>query len=216
MKVDIPRFVTLLPGLVALCLLCPTPAPGAAQDAAAKETADAHTSGQPALDPPGTTPAQAVPEETQHPMDPVVFAQQAAQTDLAEIAMAQLAMGNGEHPSVRKLGEMMVIEHTRSHEALKSIAAEKHIPLPSTLNNDNAERRARLAGLSGDEFDQAYVSEAVAAHGHAVTLFKEAAARCTDGELKAYAAETLPVLEAHLAQIVAIQREIIIRQAPSP
>ncbi|MDL5033825.1 DUF4142 domain-containing protein [Pelomonas sp. APW6] len=58
----------------------------------------------------------------------------------------------------------------------------------------------RLQGLSGADFDHAFVQQMVSDHKRAVADFQRAAARASDSDVRRFAQQTLPSLQAHLQQ----------------
>lgn len=65
-----------------------------------------------------------------------------------------------------------------------------------------------LSTLKGVQFDRAYITEQVNAHEGAIVMYRLAAQRLQDGNLKAFAVKSLPMLRAHYSQIVAIAKTI--------
>ncbi len=65
-----------------------------------------------------------------------------------------------------------------------------------------------LSTLKGVPFDRAYTTEQVNAHEGAIVMYRLAAQRLQDGNLKAFAVKSLPMLQAHYSQIVAIAKTI--------
>ena len=65
-----------------------------------------------------------------------------------------------------------------------------------------------LSTLKGVQFDRAYITEQVNAHEGAIVIYRLAAQRLKDGNLKAFAAKSLPMIQGHLAQIVTIAKTI--------
>ena len=63
----------------------------------------------------------------------------------------------------------------------------------------------KLAGLSGADFDRAYVNMMVKDHEKDVKEFEKASAKATDPDIRAWATSTLPTLREHLQQIRDIQ-----------
>ena len=57
----------------------------------------------------------------------------------------------------------------------------------------------RLRGLSGTAFDQAYIAAMVQDHAGDVPKFQQEATSGADPRVKAYAADNLGVIRAHLA-----------------
>jgi predicted outer membrane protein len=69
-------------------------------------------------------------------------------------------------------------------------------------------RVTNLSTLKGVQFDRAYITEQVNAHEGAIVIHRLAAQRLKDGNLKAFAVKSLPMIQAHYAQIVAIAKTI--------
>jgi putative membrane protein len=126
------------------------------------------------------------------------FVTQAANTDMAEIELGQLAMKNSQDPAVKKFAEQMVKDHTATSTKLKGLAAKDNIALPKALDSEHAAVKAKLAGLKGKEFDQAYGMEMAKGHQKAVALFESASQETAiTGDLKQFATSTLPKLREH-------------------
>lgn len=126
------------------------------------------------------------------------FAMEAAQTSLLEIKLAELTMTNAKTDQVKKLGQMMINDHTKAYNELKTLAVSKNISLPADLNPESKTKLATLARKSGMDFDSAYTKMMVKGHTAAVANFKTEAKTGSDTELTTWASLTLPVLEHHL------------------
>lgn len=70
----------------------------------------------------------------------------------------------------------------------------------STISADAATDRhfRRLADKTGEEFDKEYVDLVVDAHEESIKMFEKAAEDSEDSEVRAFAAQALPSLRAHL------------------
>jgi putative membrane protein len=121
----------------------------------------------------------------------------AASDGLAEVKLGQLAGEKGGSAEVKELGSMMVTDHGKANEELKTLASAKGAEVPADLDKKHQATYDRLAKLSGAEFDKAYVAEMVKGHKKAVGEF-EKAAKGKDAEVKAFADKTLPTLRHHL------------------
>jgi putative membrane protein len=126
------------------------------------------------------------------------FAARAAETNLAEIRMADLAMTKTSNPTVKNLAQRLEADHSKANEQLKQIAVKQNITLPNKLDAKDQAEYDRLSKLSGAEFDKAYTRAQVRDHKAVIAEFRREAAHGTDPEMKKYAADTLPVLEHHL------------------
>lgn len=132
------------------------------------------------------------------------FFKKAAEGGIAEVDLGKLAQKKSQNPSVQQFGAMMVKDHSAANEKLNSLAASKGISLPTSAGIGGMEARGKLELLTGDTFDKSYIKGMVKDHEEDIAEFKKEAASGRDADAKAYAAATLPTLEAHLSRIKAI------------
>lgn len=126
-----------------------------------------------------------------------LFAQAAAASGLAEIAVSNIALKNGTDES-KKHAQQMIDDHTRANQQLMALAQAKRVALPRTVSIQDAAAAAALAGLKGEDFDREFMKQQHAAHICSVQLFTTEAERGQDPDMKALAAKTLPTLKEHL------------------
>ena len=144
------------------------------------------------------------------------FVNKAATGNLAEIELGRVAAQRGARPSVRSFGERIVTDHGRSSTELASLARGKGIEVPTALEPSQQAVRDRLSALSGNDFDRAYMSEMVRDHTEDIALFERAAEISTDPDLKAWAAQSLPMLREHLALARQVNSEVVLGPVPTP
>ena len=96
---------------------------------------------------------------------------------------------------------MMVSDHTAANEKLRTIAASKNIKLPTSPSMEQMATKAKLQVMTGEAFDKSYIKGMVEDHQEDIKEFKKEAMSGQDPDAKAYAAATLPTLEAHLKKI---------------
>jgi putative membrane protein len=129
---------------------------------------------------------------------PQSFASQAAVIGKAEIELGQIALKNTQDENVRKYAERMVKDHSAADKKLQAIAAKENLQLPQALDKEHQALKTKLQGLKGEEFDRAYAQAMAKGHDKAVALFESASQQPQmPGELKQFAASTLPTLEQH-------------------
>jgi len=126
------------------------------------------------------------------------FAREAAIGGMAEVALGNLAKEKASSADVKQFGDRMVTDHGKANDELKQWAQQKHVTLPAAIDGKHQATHDRLAKLSGEAFDKAYMSDMVMDHQHDVAAFKREAASGKDPDLKAWAAKTLPTLQDHL------------------
>ena len=126
------------------------------------------------------------------------FLEKAAESGQLEIATSQLAAQRATHADVKAFAQMMVTDHTKADTELKALAASKQVTLPMEQPRKVKSMLDDLGKKQGMDFDKEYADEiAVDAHKDAVDLFKDAAEDAKDPDIKAWAAKTLPTLQAH-------------------
>ena len=130
--------------------------------------------------------------------DSTRFAAMAAQGGMAEVELGKLAIERAADPSDREFGERMVEDHARANTQLKATAARQNLSLPSDLNSEQKNIKEKLSKLSGPEFDKEYMADMLKDHEADVRDFQKQASEGADPDIKAFAAKTLPTLEAHL------------------
>lgn len=135
------------------------------------------------------------------------FVDTAAVAGLFEIETSKVALERSKNPEVRKFAQMMVDDHTRIAANLKkaAAAASGDITVPSALDAEHEAMLAKLKTANGTEFDTLYVQAQTTAHEQAVGLFGSFAKDGDQSGLKAFAAETLPILQKHLEHVKMIQ-----------
>ena len=126
------------------------------------------------------------------------FLERAAEGNNGELAMGLLVNGHAVRPEVIALGRMIAADHRAAQQQLAAIAAKKHIALPTGLG-EHQSSYDHLIDLQRDDFDRGFVQVMLDEHSQAIELFSGEASGGADAELKAYAAASLPKLEAHLA-----------------
>jgi putative membrane protein len=126
------------------------------------------------------------------------FVTEAAVGGMAEVELGKLASEKGSSDQVKQFGQRMVTDHGKANDELKTLAQSKNITLPTDLDAKHKATRDRLAKMSGEAFDRAYMQEMLADHRKDVSEFRKESQSGKDPEIKAWAAKTLPTLEEHL------------------
>ena len=132
------------------------------------------------------------------------FYKKAAEGGLAEVELGKLAQDKSPTAGVKEYGAMMVTDHSAANDKLKAIAAKKNIKLPTSPSVGQMATKTKLEVLSGDAFDKSYIKGMLEDHHEDIKEFQTEATSGQDPDAKAYAAATLPTLQAHLKKIRAI------------
>ncbi|SDB61941.1 DUF4142 domain-containing protein [Belnapia rosea] len=129
------------------------------------------------------------------------FMTTATRGGLAEVQMGQLAQRNGRSPAVKRFGERMVADHSKTNQEMLALAQQKQITPPDSMGAQHQAIYDRLAGLRGREFDRAYIQAMVEDHREDVQAFQTEAQDGTDPDVRAFAQRHLPVLQEHLRMV---------------
>ena len=137
------------------------------------------------------------------------FAVQATYSNLAEVAMGQLALTETEDESIRQFAQMMVTEHTQVQDELRYLAESYDLEIPDTLNSEHQALHEELEQLEGYAFDSAYISSQVVAHQQAQQIFQKQIDQGENLDVVELASSTLPHISAHLTQAMELKEELV-------
>ena len=126
----------------------------------------------------------------------------------AEVELGTLALQKTQRDDVKKFGQQMIDDHSKAGAELKAIAMRKNISWPMELDAEHKALKDRLSKLSGAAFDQAYIQAMVDGHRKVAAQFKTEVQSGSDAEVKAWAAKTLPRVEAHLKHAESVSRAV--------
>ena len=140
--------------------------------------------------------------------DNAEFAVEAADGGLLEVQLGTLALTKAASPEVKQFAQMMVDEHTKANNELKSIAQQKNITLPTVMSNENQRTYDKLNEKTGAEFDKEYMDLMVKEHKDDIDDFEDQAQENENSELKSWASTKLPTLKQHLQEAERIQESL--------
>ena len=132
------------------------------------------------------------------------FMREAARGGVAEVQLGELAAQQGSRESVRAFGQRMVDDHSKAGEDLMQLAQNKGISLPTEMNDESRALYRRLRRLHGAAFDNAYIRAMREDHAKDVAAFRREANYGRDGDVRAFADRTLPIVRDHYKTIVAM------------
>lgn len=135
------------------------------------------------------------------------FVNEAASGGLAEVAAGKIAEEKARNDAVKDFARQMVADHGKANDQLMTIAGQENVKVPTAPDKRHAAAAERLKKLSGSEFDRSYMKEQIQDHEKTVQLFQKEAKSGQNVKLKAFAADTLPVIQHHLqvAQGIAVK-----------
>jgi putative membrane protein len=128
------------------------------------------------------------------------FMAKAGYANAGEIDAAQLAMTKAEHDSVHMFAMMMIEDHQKAYDELKTLGSNLGVSIPQEPDAEHKQIKLMLQGLSGHAFDSAYMQVQVMDHQKAVSLFEAEANNGKHQRVKDYANKYLPGLRTHLTK----------------
>ena len=133
------------------------------------------------------------------PMTDQQFVDFAAQTDMVEANLGQLAATAATDQSIKDYAQMLVTDHTADYKQLSDVAKQANLTVPSAIDDQhNKAMVGPFQKLKGAAFDHKYAAEMVGGHTKAIEIYKKEAQDAQNSALKSYAQETLTALQKHL------------------
>jgi len=121
----------------------------------------------------------------------------AAQNDMNEAHLGELAADRASSQAIKDYAQMLVTDHTKDYQQLSALARKAGLDVPTALDAAHLKLIAPLEKLKGPAFDRRLVREIVAGHETATAAYDKESRDGQSPELKAYAKETIAVLEKH-------------------
>ena len=134
------------------------------------------------------------------------FLVSAAEINLEEIQLGQLAQTRGTTSHVKELGKMMETEHTKALADLQTLAVKKQITIPTTLTENGMDANKKLLDAKGSKFDKEYADMMVSGHKDAIDKFQKASTDAQDTDIRNWATAMLPALRIHLDHSINCQK----------
>jgi putative membrane protein len=125
------------------------------------------------------------------------FMVEAANAGMTEVEMGTMAQQKATDPQVKNFAAMMVRDHTKANDELKSLAATKNVTLPSTVSDDMQKNMNDMRDKKPADFDKDYMDMMVNDHEKVIKKFENTAQNGKDADLKTWASTTLMTLRMH-------------------
>jgi putative membrane protein len=135
------------------------------------------------------------------------FVDFAAQTDMVEANLGQLAESTASAQPVKDYGQMLATDHTQDFHQLYDVAQQASLKMPDAIDAEhNKAMIDPFQKLKGAAFDRHYVQEMIAGHTKAIAVYKKESTDAQNPALKSYAEQTLPTLQKHLDGAKALEK----------
>jgi putative membrane protein len=135
------------------------------------------------------------------------FVDLAAQTDMVEANLGQLAGSIADAQPVKDYGQMLAADHTKDFNQLYDVAHQASLNMPNAIDAEhNKAMIDPFQKLKGAAFDHRYIREMIAGHTKAIAVYTKEAADAQNPALKSYAEQALPTLQKHLEGAKALEK----------
>ena len=122
-----------------------------------------------------------------------------ALANMSEIEASRLAQTKGQSEQVKNFAQQMIDDHTKALTEVQQLAQTKGVTLPTQLDRQHKAKADKLAAISGDAFDKAFLAQmGVAEHKKTHGMLRQAQNRAKDPDIKALAARLMPTVDQHL------------------
>jgi len=132
------------------------------------------------------------------------FLEKAAKSAQMEIQMGRLGQQHASSPAVKEFAQRLVQDHQKAQQELQTLASARGLE----IKESNEKHHDKLAKKHGADFDKEFIKEAVKEHRKDVKSFEKEAKKAKDPEVRAWAEQTLPVLQEHLQTAERLEKEI--------
>jgi putative membrane protein len=134
------------------------------------------------------------------------FIEKAAAGGMLEVAWGKLAESKSQNADVKSFAAMLQKDHGAANDELKALAGKKGMTLPATLPAKEQKEVDKLS--KAKNFDEDFTEENMKDHKKDVKEFEKASKDAKDPDVKAFAAKTLPALQAHLQQAEQLHKAV--------
>jgi putative membrane protein len=128
----------------------------------------------------------------------------AHQVNLAGRAAGRVAVERAASDEVRRLGTMLLDDHTSLDAAVVAVADDLGVELPDGPTPEQHDDLTRAVALSGADFDATWLTTQVAAHRAALALGERARASASHTDVRELAQAAAPILAHHLETALAV------------
>ena len=126
------------------------------------------------------------------------FLMMAAQGNIAEIQMAQLAKQKSQSNQVQNYAQRIIEDHTTSNNEVMQIMQKKGFTMPKSPPAEAVAMMKKMKAMPSSKFAKMYMQDMIKDHTKDIADYQNEAKHGYDDDVKAYAMKTLPTLQSHL------------------
>ena len=129
------------------------------------------------------------------------FIKKAADGGMTEVELGRLASEKGGSDEVKDFGKQMVDDHGKINDNLKEVAAKMNVTVPEKVSAKHHATIEKMSGMSGADFDKAYVKMMVKDHKKDIAEFEKADKQVKNEDLKKFIEDSMETMKGHLEKI---------------
>lgn len=133
------------------------------------------------------------------------FLTDAMKGDNSEVRVGKLAARKGSSQGVKDFGGMLADDHGKHLTKVSALAQSMNVPPTDETKPEADQLYAKLQGLSGADFDKAFVAGMIADHKKDIDAYQQEANSSDPTEVTSMAKETVPTLQTHLKTAQSLQ-----------
>ena len=131
-----------------------------------------------------------------------------AQGSLSDSANAALAASRAQSNALHRYGVQLIADHARLNQILMTLARQKGVEVPVTLNDSQTTDIKELSGQSGRDFDKAIIAQFVKTNGDDVRDGRKELSVTRDPQVRRAVTQFVRTEEKHLREARALQNQI--------
>ena len=136
-----------------------------------------------------------------------MFVRKSLQGGMAEVQLGQLTLQKSSNDQVKQFAQRMIDDHTKMGDQMKPIAQQVGVEVPNHVSKKDQAVMAKLQGLSGTAYDQAYVKDMVKDHKEDLSEFQMEASNGQDPAVKDAASQGSKVIAEHLQMVQQLAKD---------
>jgi putative membrane protein len=131
------------------------------------------------------------------PLSKEAFVAKAVASCIAETKLHEKAAKDAKNEAVRGFAQKMAEDHKKTNDRLMEVARDMKLGVVQGFDKASKETYDRISGLSGEEFDRAYMQHVLKSHSDAVLFYEKQRPADAPEALRKLADDMLPVLRRH-------------------
>lgn len=116
---------------------------------------------------------------------------------MSEIEIGKLALQKGIRADVKKYAQMLITDHNKSLEELKTLANKQTITLPTSSTEIELDNYNKLKEKSGTDFDDYFIDMMVNDHEKAMDKITEISQKVKDSDVKLWTSRQVTIFTTH-------------------